>query len=440
VAAVHAGWRGVTAGVLLDANGSEAWAVGGNSLWHFSGGGWSATPLPAQPALTRANTLGVVDGRVVIGGQVNKVGWALLYELDAGVPVDGGLDAGQVDAGMTFPVGWNGVQWRSPQVPRGFFSGGLSSTSGFMVGELGAIWQYGAGTFTELSRGFYGTVRDLAATDAGVFALVNDCLNASCTSKSGKVYTRFAPGDWRLLGATQPFGNELFAIAAKGSEVVVSTQNAVYRYDGTAWGSIPTTGLTGPIADLRFCGTNLYGVSRGATFYKGSATTLTAQGSVGNRDLFSLHCPTDAELWAAGDGVLWSKLGTGLWTARNSAGVTHASYRAVWSPGQGEAFAFGDARYGVYWNTAALKVIDGAGGILPDVVWGLWGSRIDNLYAVGSSVTPSPFGFALRFDGIAWRLVDSGSQRAVTAIDGWSPSEIWLGTEGGGLLRAVPPP
>jgi hypothetical protein len=481
----------LTAGVLLDAAGSEAWAVGGNKLWHFAAGGWTAANLPPAPVITEATTLGVVDGRIVIGGRANKAGYALLFDpnapiIDAGpLPFDAGIsdagisdagisdagisdagisdagisdagisdagdldagesdggfnDAGVADAGIPLPQGWGLVTWRSLQIPRGFFGGGIASTTGYMVGDLGSIWQYGAGTFTEVSRGFYGAVRDLAATDAGVYAVVNDCLNPTCSAKSGSVYSRVGPGNWQLLGAPQPFGTELFAIAAKGKDVVVSTPNAIYHYDGTTWSAIPTSGINGPVRDLRHCGQYLYGVGMGGTFYKGSSTLLQSQGTAGTRDLFSIHCPNDLELWVAGTSSLYSKTGTGVWTARTSATVKHADYRAVWSPGQSEAFAFGDARYGTYWNTADLTVIDAPGGILPDIVSGLWGSSIDNLYAVGSSVTPVPFGFVLRFDGINWTLVDSGSQRAVTAIDGWSPSEIWLGTEGGGILHAVPP-
>ncbi len=455
----------LTAGVLLNATGGEAWAVGGNKLWHFSAGGWTAANLPPVPVITEATTIGVVDGRIVIGARANKTGYSLLFDpnapfvdagtpvVDAGTPDAGASDGGEsdggemdggipppVDAGVPLPQGWGLVSWRGPQIPRGFFGGGTASTTGYMVGDLGSIWQYGAGTFTELSKGFYGTVRDIASTDAGVYALVDDCINATCTAKIGSVWTRNGPGDWQLLGAPQPFGNELFAIAAKGKDVVVSTPNAVYRYDGTAWASISTSGITGPIRDLRHCGQYLYGVGMSGTLFKGSSTLLQNQGTAGNRDLYSIHCPNDLELWVAGTQSLFSKLGTAVWTPRTTTGINHADYRAVWSPGQGEAFAFGDARYGVYWNTAELTVIEAPGGISPDVVNGLWGSSIDNLYMVGSSVTPVPFGFALRFDGINWRLVDSGSQRAVTAIDGWSPSEIWLGTEGGGLLHAVPPP
>jgi len=454
----------LTTAVLIDAAGSEAWAVGGAKLWHFVGGGWTALNMPGVPAISEATTIGLVDGRVVIGGRANTSGFTWLFDpnapiadggvlgVDAGTPADAGLpidageqDAGQtdggtaVDAGVPLPAGWALVPWRRPQIPRGFFGGGSATTTGYMVGDLGAIWSYGAGTFTELSRGFYGTVRDLAATDAGVYALVDECVNTTCTAKLGSVYTRTAAGQWELLGGTQPFNTELFAIAAKGKDVVVSTPNAVYRYDGMAWAAISTSGINGPIRDLRHCGQYLYGVGAGGNFFKGSSTLLQSQGTAGNRDLFSIFCPTETDLWVAGTGVLYAKVGTAAWAAKTTPMVNHADYRAVWSPGQGEALAFGDSRYGVYWDTVALKVVDGPGGILPDIVNGIWGSSFDNLYMVGSSVTPSPFGFALRFDGLNWRLVDSGSQRGVTAIDGSGPSEIWLGTEGGGILRAIPP-
>jgi hypothetical protein len=120
-------------------------------------------------------------------------------------------------------------------------------------------------------------------------------------------------------------------------------------------------------------------------------------------------------------------------------GVQQAAWRAVWSPGPGEAYVFGDARYGAYWNTEELQVIDAPGGFVPDVINGLWGSTVDNLYAVGALTFPIQTGLALRFDGYQWKLVDSGSQRPVMCIDGKAKDEIWLGTTAGGVLHGVPP-
>jgi hypothetical protein len=151
-------------------------------------------------------------------------------------------------------------------------------------------------------------------------------------------------------------------------------------------------------------------------------------------------CPSDGEVWVAGDGVLAGRVGAGGFTRRTADDIRQGPWKTVWSPGGGEAYAFGDAYYGVYWDTAQLNVVDATGPVRIDVANGLWGSSVDNLYLVGLASLPAPFGFALRFDGVRWSLVDSGAQRTATCIAGRSSEEIWIGTEGGGVLRAVPPP
>ena len=40
-------------------------------------------------------------------------------------------------------------------------------------------------------------------------------------------------------------------------------------------------------------------------------------------------------------------------------------------------------------------------------------------------------------DGYQWTVIDSGSQRPVTSIDGAGNKEIWLGTSNGGVLHGV---
>lgn len=467
----------LTAGSLVGTQGGEAWAVGGNQLWHFQGAGWQPLALPVDPHLEEATALGTVDGKVVIGGRNGRVGYALLYagpgdggvppvpdagppdaglpdsgdvdsgladagdpdagEMDGGDP-DAGFDAGMtVDAGTPLPPGWALVTLRKPQIPRGFIPAGATA---FLVGDVGAIYQYVGGTFLEQSRGFYGDVADVYASDAGAFAAVNECLGTACTAKNGAVYARSANGSWDLLGAPQPFGGEVFAVTARGKDVLVSLNNAVYRWDGAAWTAIPLQGgLQGPLYDLQWCSGSLYGVGQGGVVFKGGATLLSYQGTVGGRTLRSIHCPSDSQIWVAGDRGLFSRATSGMWSSRTTMGVNHADYYAVWSPGENEAFAFGDSRYGVYWDTEQLNVVDSPGGLYVDVATGLWGSSIDNLYMVGKTLLPSVFGFALRFDGVQWRLVDSGSQRPVTSISGSSRTEIYLGTEGGGLLRGVIP-
>ena len=75
-----------------------------------------------------------------------------------------------------------------------------------------------------------------------------------------------------------------------------------------------------------------------------------------------------------------------------------------------------------------------------------WGTSVDNLYMVGGTNPPVRFGFMMLFSGVQWNLIDSGSQRRVTAIDGFTEmvngsqrTTLWLGTLGGGVLKSVQP-
>lgn len=414
----------LTAATLVDPQGGEAWAAGGGKLWHFQSVGWTAKNLPATPALTELTALGKLDGKIVLGGKAARQGHLLLYEPSL-VGADGGASE------------WSSLALRGPQVIRSIFGSGAS---GYAVGDYGAVWEYSGGTFLERSRGFYGDVADLSVAGSSVVAAVNECTDSGCGARSGKVMLRTAPGTWIELGSSQAFGGPLYSVAARTTtEILAGGSGQIFRYDGTGWTPVPLTGSTGqPVMDIQFCGNNVWAVGKSGAVYSGTTLSLAGQGALGAVDLYAVHCPTSGGPWVAGDRVLLERSG-GVLATRNSSKVKQSFWRAVWSPGPGEAFAFGEATYGVYWDGADLHSIQMPGGIIPEVLTGLWGSSVDNLYAVGQTITPLPFAYAVRFDGAQWRLVDAGSQRKVTAIHGSSATEIWLGSEGGGLLRAVAP-
>lgn len=423
---------------LVDFATGEAWAVGGNKLWHFQGGGWTAENLPATPVLDKVTTIALFDDRVFIGGQV-KVGMTPPPSLGAVLV----RSTGGADAGMG--ASWTSFDLRGPQIPRGAFGGGVSSPTGYVVGDYGAVWAWMSSTamFNEVSQGFYGDVADLAVTSGDVVAAVNECTNVLCRARTGRVMHQAANGTWEALGTFPAANEQVLAVVAKSAtEVLASTESGgVYRWDGTMWSSVPVNNQLGAILDMKYCGNTLWGAGENGTVYRGSATTIANAGSIaGTGNLTALHCPSELEIWAAGDDFFAARMGNGTWMTKTSDQVNQAAWKAVWAPGGGEGFAFGDARYGVYWNTAELSAVEALGGISPDVVTGMWGSSIDNLYMVGLAQFPAVFGFAMRFDGINWTLIDSGAQRKSTAIDGNSPTNIWIGTAGGGVLKAVPPP
>lgn len=415
----------------------EAWAVGGNRLWHFTGAGWEAEALPSTPGLAKATSLGVFDSRVVVGGEVKLVA-------NQPLPASKGLvlvrSSVAVSDGGVPEVAWTNFPMRGLQVARGIFGGGPTSTEGRVVGDYGAVWVWNSATadFSERSKGFQGDVADLAATDTDVFAAVNECTNIRCVARRGVVMHK-GPSGFEPLG-TLPTTEPLRAIAARSdTEVIVSAETAVYVWDGTSWTTLPVGNFQGPINDLLWCGTSLWAAGEGGSVYKGNATLLDSAGSITGQPLFSVHCPTPTEVWVAGTQYLGSKTATGTWTSRTSDSIMQGPWKAVWSPGPGEGFAFGDARFGVYFDTSELLLQESTGPISIDVATAMWGNKIDNLYMTGLASLPSVFGFMLRFDGINWSPVDSGASRKGTTLFGRSNNEIWLGTEGGGVLKAVPP-
>ncbi len=420
---------------LVDFSTAETWAVGGNKLWHFVAGAWTAENLPPTPALGKGTAIGVIDGHVVVGGEVTlnpnlpppALGQILVRT--ASTPSDGGVSL----------VSWANQPMRAAQVPRGVFASG---TQGTVVGDLGAVWSWdtNAQAFTEASHGFYGDVVDLAVTPSDVFAAVNECGNLACATRAGHVmHALGAGGLWTELAPLPTLDTVTAIAAASASEVVVATSTAgLWRFDGNGWSTLPVTGSVGAVLDLQYCGTDLWGVGEMGAVYRGSATGLTKLGSVGAGTVTSLQCPSPTEIWVAGDGFIAQRQSTGVWSPKTSDQVNQASWNAVWAPGGGEGFAFGAASYGVYYDSATLTAVQSFGGILPDSVSQMWGATIDTLYLVGLTKVPLTFGFALRFDGVNWALVDSGSQRKVTAISGSSTANMWLGTQSGGVLKAGP--
>ncbi len=423
----------LTAAVVMDVAGTEAWAVGGGKLWKFAGS-WTPINLPPTPAVAELTAVAKVNGKLLLAGNALRQGYLLLYD-----PATAQADAGTTeDGGQSWP-GWSSVALRLPQIVRGIFSAGSEA---YAVGDFGAIWRYSGGTFEELSHGFYGNVADVgsAVPDGGtevVAAAVNECTTAACTTRVGKVMIRTAPGVWSQLGAPapQPFNTPLSSIVVRSpTEIYAGGDGYIFRYTGSAWSSLPITG--GPparINDFDLCGTTMFAVSPTGANFKG-AGSLANQQPLGSSDLHGVHCTSATQVWVAADNALFEGR-----TPRNTTGVNHGFWRTVWSPGPGEAFAFGDARYGVYWDTQQLNVIDSPGGLLPESIHALWGSSIDNLYAVGFSTFPVTFGYALRFDGATWRLIDAGAHRKGTAVSGASNLNVWIGTEGGGVLRGLPP-
>lgn len=407
--------------------GGEAYAAGGSRFWHFDGSVWASENLPASPAFSRITALSVFDGYVFVAGE-------------GAAPVTG---RGLLLMRALTDTTWTSFELRGQQVPQRFFSQG---TDARLVGTLGAVWKWTSAShsFAEVSHGFQGDVVGLALTAGELYAAVNECVDARCTSRSGAVMHRNGAG-YAPLG-TFPSAAPVVAIAARGdAELVVSTTSALHRWNGADWSTSafhdPDGGVTSPgtLRALAWCGGQLFAAGDQGDLYVGSSTSLDYRATVsGGLPIASLSC-AHGELWAAGTQVLATSADGFSWEAKSDPAVD-SDWRAVWSPGAGEAITFGDRLFGGYWDTTTLSKLNADSYVSIDVGTALWGDQIDNLYLTGYARPElDAVGFLQRYDGISWRLVDPGSDKRGNALAGRSTNEIWLGTNGGGVLKAIAP-
>lgn len=138
--------------------------------------------------------------------------------------------------------------------------------------------------------------------------------------------------------------------------------------------------------------------------------------------------PGDGPAVAHFDGAAWSTLATG--TTGDLWWVTSTSVDTLWMGGEGGRVL----RYSRATSAFVETMLDPA-----ITVFGVWGTSDDEVWAVGGDVTVGSHGAQVwRFDGASWARVDVPSEAAaavaVYKVWGRSASDLYaVGTEGIGL-------
>jgi hypothetical protein len=236
-----------------------------------------------------------------------------------------------------------------------------------------------------------------------------------------------------LYGVWGTSGSNIYAVGASG---------AIYRYNGTNWVFVRSSGSQVLNGVFGTSASNIYAVGRTGSdtglilHYNGIgwvAETFT------NFEFFDVWAASASDVFAVGkwvfqgDGAVWHYNGTS-WEGQGSADMSGHWLRDVWGTDGSNVYAVTQnsiiSGKVLHYNGSAWSVdVDGwpASGGLDDGMYGVWGSAANNVFATGEG------GLALRYDGSSWSNTGTGLAYVYRDVWGTSDSDVFVTVLGGGI-------
>ncbi|MDR0966375.1 MAG: Ig-like domain-containing protein [Myxococcales bacterium] len=338
---------------------------------------------------------------------------------------------------LALPVGATTALWASSEV-------NLAA-----VGAAGVIHFWNGSAWTALSSGETGWIIALRAFEAGrVYALVERCLDASCTLVENRLLSRTAEGAFTDITPPDGFWGRMRAMGGRSADDlwVMGDTNLAHHWRDAAWTlvELPTTGIFA----IERCGQDLFAAGQNGLVMRenqeqqdqddeeSAAGAWSISVTTGSAALRGLSCAGEA-MFAVGDNqvIAWVH-GNPVQLSPNDDLIRTAYWKTVFGTPEGRAFIGGNARYILLWNGTHFDYFDNPAGLLVYNVRALFGTGYTDVWAAGTLVTGE--GFLAHFDGAEWRQLDAGMVPPILAIDGLDDGTIWFGGGNGSILRGDP--
>jgi hypothetical protein len=327
----------------------------------------------------------------------------------------------------------SGWCWSTP-TPTGnelYAIAGSSPFDVWAVGEVGTILHWNGQAWGPASTGSRQALRGVWAYNAMEAWAVGD--EGLVLHFDGDFWLPRSPGaepekyHWRAVWGSGPADVWLVGLWTDGTDArgtLAHWQGVDWTlYDepeslGAVWGvtskDVWALGEGQPSSLYHWDGQQWGRVVRAETPYIGTALWGTGPDNLwlGEREGLPKHWDGTSVTSDASDMEIW-----GLWGSRSN---------DVWAVGLGPNPQFGNAGMILHWDGVTWSAAPSTGaGHLNDV----WGSRADDVWAVGMN------GTILHWDGKAWSAPMWGSQWSPGFVWGSSSSDVWaFGWEGTGLV------
>jgi hypothetical protein len=138
-------------------------------------------------------------------------------------------------------------------------------------------------------------------------------------------------------------------------------------------------------------------------------------------------------LWTAGSDVGWASIANGTTIARRTGGnwvaaggfPDQASVKGVWGTAANAVYAVSVQGDVLRWDGQAWASMNAKTASMQKSLTRVWASGPGDIWAIGQQ------GTIIHFDGSKWDRLDPGiGTSSVSAIHGFSPSDVWFASKG----------
>lgn len=285
---------------IAGSSGSDIWAVGdAGTVWQSAGGSWQAQ---SSGLTTTFGSVSAYDLQNVwaagLAGALLRYNGTYFSPVNIGTnnPLGAVLAVGASDVWV---VGSGGGSWHytgsnftpvDTKTTMGLNGlAGLTGSQVYAVGDGGVIRLYDGTAWQIVTSGSTSNLRRVLVVSASEIWAVGD----------GGIVQRSSGGAFSPVVITGPVTANLYDVWANNGAVWVLADNAVYRYSGGSWSTLPPPGVTG-LRGLSGTGPgDLWAVGQGGVIVRYNGSTWSREKSGAATDFSSINI-TGTRVWISG--------------------------------------------------------------------------------------------------------------------------------------------
>ncbi len=410
---------------IAGSNASDVFTVAadGRTYW-FDGAGWiellSGTVPGALtsmwgPASNPILATGVTtDGTAAFVARFALQQWMILHSVPGGsLHAMHGRSANDVWAVGSEVAHYDGSAWKRIASPGGTLRAVWAIADGVAIvgADDGEVYKVDS-TATRLGN----------SPGAGIRAIFAFAHNDIYAGDSGGSILHWNGAQWTVIEQLEP--EPIVAMWGSGPTDLWAVGGSYAHFDGVAWTTIPEdeaqargiVAMWGSASDAIWAVTD----SMRLRFYDGqrwrehwdSPTAFTGIWGRSATDLFVCGGQGTIQQY---DGNGWSAVSLAGWQPCRDIDGSAGSI-AVATTGSAYAYRWD----GSDWQRSAT------GGVTTEGVW---------VHPSGIAIAPGPAGTVLRYDGMAWTTISTGSAAQLRAVWGASATDVWAAGDGGTILH-----